>query len=112
MDLNPICIAGHSDFWEEVNKKLSRSGLKFITGDFERSPDNNFIGHLWIDANTDLEELKKAVGEKVVDKWGLSFYKEGEQAKKNHNQRTEQKFSKEEITKISTMRNKMLMLAL
>ena len=81
MDWKTIYITGNANFWEEVNKKLERSTLKFLLGSLEQSPDNKFIGLYWLDANADVNELKTAIGDKVISKWSLSFGKEWGQTK-------------------------------
>jgi hypothetical protein len=92
MDWNTIYITGNANFWDEVNKKLTQSGLKFLIGSFEQSADNKFIGLYWLDASVGLHELKSAIGEKLISKWRLCFGKEwgqpnGEVASRNSTKR-------------------------
>ena len=76
MDWNTFYITGNANFWDDVNKKLAHSTLKFLIGSFEQSADNKFIGLYWLDASVDLHELKSALGDKVISKWRLCFGKE------------------------------------
>ena len=105
MDWNTIYITGTSNFWDEVNKKLSQSGLKYLAGTLEQEADNKFIGLYWLDASEDLSTLKSAIGDKIISKWNLCFGNEWDQINvgKSANPKG---FTSEELNMIRSIRLK------
>jgi len=106
MNWNTIYITGNDDFWEDVNKKLSQSDLKFLLGHIEHRPDKKFYGLYWLDSSVTLREFKEAVGGKLVWKYRLRFFNELDQAEKPNEKRNANSFSKKEAALIKAMRKK------
>lgn len=106
MNWNTIYITGNDNFWEEVNKKLSRSDLNYLTGYIELRLDNKYHGLYWLDNQVDLREFKEAIGGKIVWKYRLSFYNELEQTMIGGKQNKSSVFSRKETAMIKAMRAK------
>lgn len=103
MNWNTIYITGNTNFWEEVNKKLSRSDLNFLTGYFELRPDNKYHGLYWLDNEVDLRQFKEAIGGKIIWKYRLSFYNDLEQTNNRSKQINSNVFSRKETAMIKSM---------
>lgn len=72
MEWNTLYIKGKSDFRGDVRKKLDDSSLDFMPG-FMESPGSRSDLY-WINETTSIQEVKEAIGAKVIWKYRLRFY--------------------------------------
>lgn len=74
MNWTTIYITGRHGFQEEVLKKLEHSDLSFMPGYVDNTTATVTHDLYWLNDQTDLREMKKAVGSKLVWKYRLRFY--------------------------------------
>jgi len=74
MNWTIVYITGRPEFQAEVRKKLEHSDLKFMPGYVDNSIAAVTHDLYWLSDDTDLREMKEAVGSKLVWKYRLKFY--------------------------------------
>jgi hypothetical protein len=74
MNWTTIYITGRPDFQEEVRKKLEHSNLDFMPGYVDNTTATVTHDLYWLNDQTDLREMKKAIGGKLIWKYRLKFY--------------------------------------
>jgi hypothetical protein len=72
MEWNTLYINGKSDFRYEVRKKLDVSDIDFMPGFMESPGVRNDL--IWISDVTSVQEVKEAIGAKVIWKYRLRFF--------------------------------------
>jgi hypothetical protein len=72
MNWNTIYIKGKLGFEPEVTNKLIGSGVSIMPGSLAEGENTALY---WIEENTTLREIKKAIGSKIVFKYRLQFFK-------------------------------------
>lgn len=74
MSWTTIYITGTPDFRADVRKRLKHSNLDFMPGYIDNA--NATVTHdlYWLNDQTELREMKEAVGSKLVWKYRLKFY--------------------------------------
>lgn len=74
MNWTIVYITGRRDFQEEVRKKLEHSDLKFMPGYVDNS--SAAVNHdlYWLSDQTEVREMKEAIGSKLVWKYRLRFH--------------------------------------
>jgi len=105
MNWNTVYIKGKTDFWEDVKERLEKSSLNCMVGNLEQLADGSYQGLYWVDEQADIQDLKEAIGAKLIWDYRLRFYTEAE-----INQPEElvkkTRFSERESTLIQKMRSK------
>lgn len=69
-----IYIRGRAGFKDEVRRKLEYSRLEYMpgnSGDYARAKTHDLY---WLAEGTELREMKKVIGAKLVWKYRLRFY--------------------------------------
>ena len=74
MNWTTIYITGRPGFQTEVRKKLLSSKLDFMSGYVDNTTATVTHDLYWLNDQTELRELKEAVGSKLVWKYRLKFY--------------------------------------
>jgi len=74
MNWTTIYITGRPEFQAEVRKKLEHSDLDFMPGYVDNSTATVTHDLYWLSDQTELREMKEAVGSKLVWKYRLKFY--------------------------------------
>ena len=74
MNWTTVYITGRREFQAEVRKKLEHSNLDFMPGYVDNSTANVAYDLYWLSDQTELREMKEAVGVKLVWKYRLKFY--------------------------------------
>ena len=74
MNWTTIYITGRHGFQEEVRKKLEHSDLDFMPGYVDNTTATVTHDLYWLNDQTELREMKEAVGSKLVWKYRLKFY--------------------------------------
>ena len=70
MGWKTIYISGRDGFEDEVLKELARSGFPHMPG----TPEGENLYIFWIEDKSDVDDLKKAIGAKLVFKYRLRFF--------------------------------------
>ena len=71
MKWGTVYIAGKINFEREVIDQLVSSDFPFMEG----SIDERGLLLIWVNENAQLNEIKKAIGAKIVFKYRLKFYR-------------------------------------
>ena len=74
MNWTTIYITGRLGFQAEVRKKLEHSNLHFMPGYVDNSIASVTHDLYWLNDQTELREMKEAVGSKLIWKYRLRFY--------------------------------------
>ena len=74
MNWTTIYITGRPGFQAEVRKKLEHSNLDFMPGYVDNTTATVTHDLYWLNGQTELREMKEAVGSKLVWKYRLKFY--------------------------------------
>ena len=74
MNWTTIYITGRREFQEEVRKKLEHSNLEFMPGYVDNSIAAVTHDLYWLSDQTDVREMKEAIGGKLVWKYRLRFH--------------------------------------
>ena len=74
MNWTTIYITGRPEFQDEVRKKLEHSDLDFMPGYVDNTTATITHDLYWLNDQTELRELKEAVGSKLVWKYRLKFH--------------------------------------
>jgi hypothetical protein len=74
MNWTTIYITGRPGFQAEVRKKLEHSKLDFMRGYVDNTTAPVTHDLYWLNDQTELREMKEAVGSKLVWKYRLKFY--------------------------------------
>ncbi len=74
MNWTTVYITGRPEFQTEVRKKLGHTNLDFMQGYIDNSTTNVTHDLYWLNDQTDLREMKEAVGSKLIWKYRLKFY--------------------------------------
>jgi len=74
MNWTTIYITGRPEFQAEVRKKLEHSDLDFMPGYVDNTTATVTHDLYWLNDQTELREMKEAVGSKLVWKYRLKFY--------------------------------------
>jgi hypothetical protein len=74
MNWTTIYITGRPDFQTEVRKKIEHSDLNFMPGYVDNTTAAVTHDLYWVNDQTELREIKEAVGSKLVWKYRLKFY--------------------------------------
>ena len=74
MSWTTIYITGRPEFQAEVRKKLEHSNLDFMPGYVDNTTATVTHDLYWLNDQTELREMKLAVGSKLVWKYRLKFY--------------------------------------
>ncbi|HEY5825142.1 MAG TPA: hypothetical protein VIT44_12280 [Cyclobacteriaceae bacterium] len=74
MSWTTIYITGRPEFQGEVRKKLEHSNLDFMPGYVDNTTATVTHDLYWLNDQTELREMKLAVGGKLVWKYRLKFY--------------------------------------
>ena len=74
MNWTTIYITGRPEFQEEVRKKLEHSNLEFMPGYVDNSIAAVTHDLYWLNDQTDVREMKEAIGGKLVWKYRLKFH--------------------------------------
>jgi hypothetical protein len=74
MSWTTIYITGRPEFQAEVRKKLAHSNLDFMPGYVDNTTATVTNDLYWLNDQTELREMKEAVGSKLVWKYRLKFY--------------------------------------
>ena len=74
MNWTTIYITGRPEFQAEVRKKLEHSNLDFMPGYVDNATATVTHDLYWLNDQTELREMKEAVGSKLVWKYRLKFY--------------------------------------
>jgi hypothetical protein len=74
MNWTTIYITGRPDFQAEVRRKVENSDLDFMPGYVDNSSSSVTHDLYWLNDQTEIRELKEAVGSKLVWKYRLRFY--------------------------------------
>lgn len=99
MNWNTIYIKGRPGFEAEVTDKLTDSAIRIMPGSFTEGENKALY---WIEENTSVRELKKAIGSKLVFKYRLQFFKSLEELQASENLKKES-FTIEEEEQIKKM---------
>ena len=105
MNWTTLYITGKGDFRDDVFRKLESGDIDFMPGYLEPSAGRGFFDLYWVKENTDVKEIKKAIGSKIVWKYRLRFYTNLEEFT-NAIERNPRKlsFTKEEQSLMESMR--------
>lgn len=107
MNWNTIYITGNTDFWEDVNHKLSGASVNHMVGTLEQLPDGVSRGLYWLGEGESLDDFKRAVGAKLIWKYRLRFQAEEETSlTQNQNTTARERFTERERSLIQKMRLK------
>jgi hypothetical protein len=79
-----IYVTGRPAFQPKVRKKLKRSGVDFMSGYVDNSTSTVSRALYWLHDQTELREMKAAVGSKLVWKYRLKFYASLEDSLQSH----------------------------
>jgi hypothetical protein len=102
-----IYIKGRGDFREEVKRKLDHSHLNLMPGSIGGAVDSSYTYDMyWVDEDTDLQDLKKAIGAKVIWKYRLQFYGSLEAFIESQHTHDRSGFTKDEQARINSIREK------
>jgi len=74
MNWTTIYITGRPEFQPEVRKKLEHSKLDFMPGYVDNTTANVTHDLYWLNDQTELREMKEAVGSKLIWKYRLKFH--------------------------------------
>ena len=74
MNWTTIYITGRPDFQADVRRKVENSDLDFMPGYVDNSSSAVTHDLYWLNDQTEIRELKEAVGSKLVWKYRLRFY--------------------------------------
>jgi hypothetical protein len=74
MNWTTLYITGKSDFRREVLDKLDDSQLDFMPGYVDGTSGSGIYDLYWIRENSDLREVKNAIGSKLIWKYRLRFF--------------------------------------
>lgn len=74
MNWTTIYITGRPGFQADVRRKVENSDLDFMPGYVDNSSSAVTHDLYWLNDQTDIRELKEAVGSKLVWKYRLRFY--------------------------------------
>jgi hypothetical protein len=74
MNWTTIYITGRPEFQEEVRRKLEHSDLDFMPGYVDNTTATVSHDLYWLNDQTDIREMKAAVGSKLIWKYRLRFY--------------------------------------
>ena len=74
MNWTTLYIAGRPNFQAEVRKKIENSSLDIIPGYVDNTTASVTHDLYWLNDQTELQEMKEAVGGKLVWKYRLRFY--------------------------------------
>ena len=74
MNWTTIYITGRPEFQGEVRKKLEHSNLYFMPGYVDTTIATATHDLYWLNDQTELREMKEAVGAKLVWRYRLKFY--------------------------------------
>jgi hypothetical protein len=74
MNWTTIYITGRPDFQADVRRKVESSDLDFMPGYVDNSSSAVTHDLYWLNDQTEIRELKEAVGSKLVWKYRLRFY--------------------------------------
>ncbi len=69
-----VYLTGISDFRDEVKERMEGSELKFMPGFVETQAAGITHDLYWVDATTNLRQLKEAIGAKLIWKYRLRFF--------------------------------------
>jgi hypothetical protein len=70
-----IYITGKADFRSDIGKKLEDSDLKIMSGYAGGPSDQALFSDLyWVDEKVKLQDIKEAIGSKLVWKYRLRFH--------------------------------------
>jgi hypothetical protein len=105
MNWNTVYIKGKTDFWEDVKGRIEKSALNCMIGNFEQLADGTYQGLYWLDGQVDIQELKEAIGAKLIWDNRLRFYTEDELNQPEEVQK-KTRFNERERSLIQKMRSK------
>ena len=74
MSWTTIYITGRPEFQRKVRKKLKHSNLDFMPGYVDNTMATVTRDLYWLNDQTELREMKEAIGSKLVWKYRLKFY--------------------------------------
>ena len=74
MNWTTIYITGRPEFQADVRKKLEHSSLAFMPGYIDNTTTEVTHDLYWLNDQTELREMKQAVGSKLVWKYRLIFH--------------------------------------
>lgn len=74
MNWTTIYITGRPGFQQEVRRKLEHSDVDFMPGYVDNTTSTVTHDLYWLNDQTDLRQMKEAVGSKLVWKYRLRFY--------------------------------------
>jgi hypothetical protein len=74
MNWTTIYITGRPEFQADVRKKLEHSNLDFMPGYIDNTMGTVTHDLYWLNDQTELREIKEAIGSKLVWKYRLRFY--------------------------------------
>jgi hypothetical protein len=74
MNWTTLYITGRPNFQAEVRKKIENSSLNIIPGYVDNTTASVTHDLYWLNDQTELREMKEAVGGKLVWKYRLRFY--------------------------------------
>ena len=105
MNWTTLYITGEGDFRDDVFRKLEGGDVDFMPGYLEPSAGRGFFDLYWINESTDLRELKRVIGSKLVWKYRLRFYTDLEEFT-NATEKNSRKmgFTKDEQSLMDSMR--------
>jgi len=72
MEWNTIYIKGKANFRSEVRKRLEDSDVNFMPGFIEGANGRSDL--YWIGEQTSVQDIKEAVGAKLIWKYRLRFF--------------------------------------
>ena len=75
MSWTTIYITGRPKFQAEVRKKLAHANLDFMPGYVDNTTATVNSDLYWLNDQTELREMKAAIGSKLVWKYRLKFYR-------------------------------------
>ena len=84
MSWTTIYITGRAKFQSHVRKRLKHSNVDFMPGYVDNTIATVTGDLYWLDDQTDLREMKEAVGSKLVWKYRLKFYSSLEDFLQSH----------------------------
>jgi len=105
MNWTTLYITGKSDFSDDVLKKLESGEIDFMPGYLETSSGRGYFDMYWISESTDIKEIKRAIGSKLIWKYRLRLHTSLEEFT-NSMERNPRKldFTKEEQLLMDSMR--------
>lgn len=106
MNWNTIYIKGKADFWEDVKERLQKAAINCMIGNLEQLPDGAFQGLYWLDHQAGIQDLKEAVGARLIWEYRLRFYTENEFNQPEELKQQKPRFTERERSLIQKMRLK------